>query len=358
MPAPDLFGIKDYVRLLTAPAGMEAVHADGMSWAKNGLTYPESTKLTAEEWNIIIGNLRGLLMGSGLDINTMDPASPLLLRDVVLALIISKATELLPGVVIANAAAVAAHVAVPAGSTAILNAHQTAGHLSAYFRTVLSSANSAAARTALGVDAAIAALVNSSPAALDTLSELATALGNDPNFATTITNALAGKAPTTRSIGVGGLAAGGGDLTANRTITVPKSTTPQAIAGADDATAMTPLTTKAAIGANSGVAKCWGYATVAGGVPTLQASYNISGIVDNGTADISFTIGTDFASANWACIPGVTFPLSNPNLTAMVIHSQGAGTVRLQKWDGAVNGNSTSLFSEALAWSMAGYGDQ
>lgn len=38
--------------------------------------------------------------------------------------------------------------------------------------------------------AQITALVNSSPATLDTLSELATALGNDPNFATTITTAL------------------------------------------------------------------------------------------------------------------------------------------------------------------------
>ncbi|HGN9374138.1 TPA: phage tail protein [Citrobacter pasteurii] len=43
------------------------------------------------------------------------------------------------------------------------------------------------------VQAAIAALVASSPAALDTLNELAAALGNDPNFATTMTNALAGK---------------------------------------------------------------------------------------------------------------------------------------------------------------------
>lgn len=43
------------------------------------------------------------------------------------------------------------------------------------------------------VQAAIAALVASSPAALDTLNELAAALGNDPNFATTVTNALAGK---------------------------------------------------------------------------------------------------------------------------------------------------------------------
>lgn len=45
------------------------------------------------------------------------------------------------------------------------------------------------------VDAAVAALVNSAPAALNTLKELSDALGADANFATTITAALAGKQP-------------------------------------------------------------------------------------------------------------------------------------------------------------------
>jgi hypothetical protein len=48
-------------------------------------------------------------------------------------------------------------------------------------------------------DAAIAALVDSSPAALDTLNELAAALGDDANFSTTMTNALAGKAATSHN---------------------------------------------------------------------------------------------------------------------------------------------------------------
>jgi hypothetical protein len=43
------------------------------------------------------------------------------------------------------------------------------------------------------VAAAIAALVNGAPGSLDQLNELAAAMGNDPNFATTITNALASK---------------------------------------------------------------------------------------------------------------------------------------------------------------------
>lgn len=50
------------------------------------------------------------------------------------------------------------------------------------------------AESEAAIAAAVALLVNSSPAALDTLAELATALGNDPNFATTLTNALAAKA--------------------------------------------------------------------------------------------------------------------------------------------------------------------
>lgn len=44
-------------------------------------------------------------------------------------------------------------------------------------------------------DTKIAALVNASPATLDTLNELAIALGNDPNFAATITALIGLKAP-------------------------------------------------------------------------------------------------------------------------------------------------------------------
>lgn len=43
------------------------------------------------------------------------------------------------------------------------------------------------------ISAATAALVSSAPGTLDTLNELATALGNDPNFSTTITTALANR---------------------------------------------------------------------------------------------------------------------------------------------------------------------
>ncbi|MGM3173732.1 phage tail protein [Dickeya lacustris] len=59
---------------------------------------------------------------------------------------------------------------------------------------VAGTSNSQLATTAF-VKSAIEALVASSPEALNTLNELAAALGNNPNFATTMTNALANKQP-------------------------------------------------------------------------------------------------------------------------------------------------------------------
>ena len=44
------------------------------------------------------------------------------------------------------------------------------------------------------IDTSISALVDSAPSTLDTLNELAAALGDDANFSTTITNSLATKA--------------------------------------------------------------------------------------------------------------------------------------------------------------------
>lgn len=55
--------------------------------------------------------------------------------------------------------------------------------------------NSTQIATTAFVQAAIAQLIASAPGALDTLKELADALGNDPNFATSMTNSLALKAP-------------------------------------------------------------------------------------------------------------------------------------------------------------------
>ena len=59
--------------------------------------------------------------------------------------------------------------------------------------TPTSSSNSKMIANKEYVDVSISNLINAAPSALDTLNELATALGNDPNFATTISNQLGTK---------------------------------------------------------------------------------------------------------------------------------------------------------------------
>jgi hypothetical protein len=58
------------------------------------------------------------------------------------------------------------------------------------------------------VDTSVANLVDSAPATLDTLNELAAALGDDPNFATTVTNSIATKLPLSGGTLTGNLGLG------------------------------------------------------------------------------------------------------------------------------------------------------
>jgi len=71
--------------------------------------------------------------------------------------------------------------------------------------TATAGTNSTQLATTAFVASAIANLVASSPAALDTLSELAAALGNDPNFATSIATTLGGKVGKTGNESIAGI---------------------------------------------------------------------------------------------------------------------------------------------------------
>ena len=73
--------------------------------------------------------------------------------------------------------------------------------------TQTASDNSTKVATTAYVDSAVSGLVGSAPTALDTLNELASALGNDANFSTTVTNSIATKLPKS-----------GGTMTGNLTI--------------------------------------------------------------------------------------------------------------------------------------------
>jgi hypothetical protein len=74
------------------------------------------------------------------------------------------------------------------------------------------------------VDSKVAGLVDSAPGTLDTLNELAAALGDDPNFATTVSTTIGGKVSQSLQIISGDGLTGGGNLTANRTLAVGGTT--------------------------------------------------------------------------------------------------------------------------------------
>ena len=79
--------------------------------------------------------------------------------------------------------------------------------------TVATPSNSTDAASKGYVDTAVANVIDSAPGALDTLNELAAAINDDANFATTVTNALAGK-----------LALAGGTMTGDITLGANKIT--------------------------------------------------------------------------------------------------------------------------------------
>src|SRR5210317_1431112 len=75
--------------------------------------------------------------------------------------------------------------------------------------TASTGTNTTAPATTAFVQQEISALVDSSPEALNTLNELAAALGDDANFSTTVTNSIATKLPLAGGTFTGTLTASG-----------------------------------------------------------------------------------------------------------------------------------------------------
>lgn len=73
-------------------------------------------------------------------------------------------------------------------------------------------------------------------------------------------------------------------------------------------------------------AKCWGYITWSGGVPTLQVNWNITSITDTATGIVTITIATDFSTANYATTFGVEGTGGNQNFVQVNPTTQAAGS--------------------------------
>jgi len=83
--------------------------------------------------------------------------------------------------------------------------------------TASAGTNTTAPATTAFVQQEITALVDSSPAALDTLNELAAALGDDANFSTTVTNSIATKLPLAGGTLTGAVVLGTASAQGNQT---------------------------------------------------------------------------------------------------------------------------------------------
>ena len=112
-----------------------------------------------------------------------------------------------------------------------INADEFAGDLNGTVNTattaVTQSANNNSTKVATTsyVDTAVSNLVDTAPSNLNTLNELAAALGDDVNFSTTVTNSIALKAPLaspefTGQVGIGTAPASGVELHVNGEIRV------------------------------------------------------------------------------------------------------------------------------------------
>lgn len=142
--------------------------------------------------------------------------------------------------------------------------------------TAAAGTNSAQAASTAFVQAAIAALLGSAPAALDTLNELAAALGNDANFATTVTNALAAKAPLASPV-----------FTGQMTAPATASDRTQGIAGQSGSTVIWAL---ARSGNNLSIAGYGAVQIYTGGGGTLTGGAKQVEVLDTASAARSLTL--------------------------------------------------------------------
>lgn len=142
---------------------------------------------------------------------------------------------------------------------------------------------------------AVAALVASSPAALDTLAELAAALGNNANYATTVTNALAGKQPLDATLtALAALVTAADKLIystgADAFATTPLTAFARSLLDDVDAAAMRATLAVPFAGASPGLTDSGYPADFNQDLPS--GWYTVSGTMDNGPSGTGSYVGT------------------------------------------------------------------
>ena len=172
--------------------------------------------------------------------------------------------------------------------------------------TQSTSDNSTKIATTAYVTSAVANLIDSAPGALDTLNELAAAIGDDANFSTTITNSLATKLPLAGGTMTGAINLGSNNITNGGTISgtfvgnitgnVTGNTSGSSGSCTGNAATATALATARTIGGVSfdgsaninlpGV-NAVGNQNTTGSAATLTTARTIGGVSFNGSANIN-----------------------------------------------------------------------
>jgi trimeric autotransporter adhesin len=154
------------------------------------------------------------------------------------------------------------------------------------------------------VTTAVANLVDTAPSTLDTLNELAAALGDDPNFATTVTNSIATKQPQLNGTGFVKIS--------GTTISYDNSTY---LTTASASSTYLPLTGGTLTGALGGTSASFSGSVTITGSNALRGSYGSSGVASNFAAgDLALssnTTGYHNTAIGWSALTSNTEGFAN-----------------------------------------------
>jgi hypothetical protein len=208
------------------------------------------------------------------------------------------------------------------------------------------SANSDAATKAY-VDTQVSSLVDSAPGTLDTLNELAAALGDDPNFATTVTNSIATKLSLSGGTMTGAIAMGTNKITG---LGDPTSAQDAATKNYIDtmATSAGASATAAAISASAAATSATSAATSAS---SAAASFSaITGVTGSGLVrDMGSITETDTTSTTYINIATV----ANAAATSASSASASASDAATSATSAATSATSAANSATAAATSAA-----
>ena len=199
--------------------------------------------------------------------------------------------------------------------------------------TQSASNNSTKIATTAYVDTAVSNLVDGSPGALNTLNELAAALGDDANFSTTVTNSIAAKLPLAGGTMSGALNMGNQNITNGGTIT---------------GTFVGNITGNVTGNTSGSAGSCTGNAATATALATARA---IGGVNFDGTAAIDLpgvnTAGNQNTSGTAAGLTGT------PNITVGVVTAASLDISGNVDVDGTLETDALTIDGVSLAETIA-----